>query len=151
MRQNWPKEAPIPVERHDTIRRKIASLLLEGPRTARDLALDLRIPEKEIYDHLEHIRKTTHKGERRLSMEPAVCERVCRAWHRTYGVKVPVPGFSGAEGKEKGNGVVARRGLKEAQSETAGRRTGTGSEVWYTRDERARDREVLHPHRGCAL
>ena len=27
----------------------------------------------------------------------------------------------GAEGKEKGKGVVARRGLKEAQSETAGR------------------------------
>ena len=26
-----------------------------------------------------------------------------------------------AEGKEKGKGVVARRGLKEAQSETAGR------------------------------
>jgi transcriptional regulator len=75
MRQNWPKEAPIPVERHDTIRRKITSLLDEGPRTARDLALDLRIPEKEIYDHLEHIRKTTHKGERRLSMEPAACER----------------------------------------------------------------------------
>jgi hypothetical protein len=47
--------------------------------------------------------------------------RVCRAWHRTYGVKVPVPGFRGAEGKEKGKGVVVRRGLEEAQSETAGR------------------------------
>jgi hypothetical protein len=46
---------------------------------------------------------------------------VCRAWHRTYGVKVPVPGFRGAEGKEKGKGVVVRRGLEEAQSETAGR------------------------------
>ena len=41
-----------------------------------------------------------------------------------------------------------RWGLKEAQSKDAGRRTGTGSEVWYTRDERARDREVLHLHRG---
>jgi hypothetical protein len=28
----------------------------------------------------------------------------CRAWHRAYGVEVPVPGFSGAEGKEKGKG-----------------------------------------------
>ena len=41
-----------------------------------------------------------------------------------------------------------RWGLEEAQSEHAGRRTGTGYEVWYTRDERARDREVLHLQRG---
>jgi len=41
-----------------------------------------------------------------------------------------------------------RWGLEEAQSKRAGRRTGTGYEVWYTRDERARDREVLHPQRG---
>ena len=37
-----------------------------------------------------------------------------------------------------------RRGLKEAQSKSAGRGTRTGSEVWHVRDERARDREVLH-------
>ena len=59
-----------------------------------------------------------------------------------------MPGLSGAEGKEKGKGVVVRQGLEEAKSETAGRRTGTGYEVWYIRDERARDREVLHPQRG---
>ena len=34
--------------------------------------------------------------------------------------------------------------LKEAQCKTAGRRTGTQSEVWYIRDEWARDHEVLH-------
>ena len=63
-------------------------------------------------------------------------------------MEVPVPGSRGAEGKEKGKGVIARWGLEEAQSKCAGRRTGTGYEVWYTRDERARDREVLHPHGG---
>ena len=41
-----------------------------------------------------------------------------------------------------------RRGLEEAQSKDAGRRTGTGSEVWYIRDEWARDHEVLHLQRG---
>jgi hypothetical protein len=41
-----------------------------------------------------------------------------------------------------------RRCLEEAQSKDAGRRTGTGSEVWYTRDEWARDHKVFHPHRG---
>jgi hypothetical protein len=59
-----------------------------------------------------------------------------------------VPGNRGAEGKEKGKGVIVRWGLEEAQSESAGRRTGTGYEVWHTWDERARDREVLHPQRG---
>ena len=49
------------------------------------------------------------------------------------------------------NTVVRRQGLEEAQSKSAGRRTGTGFEVWYTRDEWARDHEVLHPRLGCAL
>ncbi len=52
--------------------------------------------------------------------------RVCRAWHVTCGVEVPMPGVSGAEGEEKGKGVTVRWGLKEAQSKSAGRRTGTG-------------------------
>ena len=48
-------------------------------------------------------------------------ERVRRAWRVTSWVKVLWPGFRRAEGKEKGKGVVVRRGLKEVQSETAGR------------------------------
>ena len=47
-------------------------------------------------------------------------------------MKVPVPGFRGAEGKEKGKGVTVRWGLEEAQSKTVGRCTKTGYEVWYT-------------------
>jgi hypothetical protein len=74
--------------------------------------------------------------------------RVCRTWHRTHGVQVPVPGVSAAEGEEQGKGVTARWGREEAQSKDVGRRTGTGYEVWYTRDERARDREVLHARWG---
>jgi hypothetical protein len=58
--------------------------------------------------------------------------------------EILTPGIRRAEGKENGKGVVVRRGLEEAQSEDAGRRTGTGSEVWYIRDEWARDHEVLH-------
>jgi len=41
-----------------------------------------------------------------------------------------------------------RWGLEEAQSKSAGRRIGAGYEVWYTRDELARDSEVLHPQGG---
>ncbi|BDB13249.1 hypothetical protein ANFP_05690 [Acidithiobacillus ferrooxidans] len=46
---------------------------------------------------------------------------VRRAWRVTSQVRVLWPGFRRAEGEEKGKGVVARRGLEEAQSEAAGR------------------------------
>jgi hypothetical protein len=61
------------------------------------------------------------------------------------GVKVPRPGIRGAEGQGKRKGVTARWGLKGAWNARAGRGTRTRDEVWYSRDERARDREVLHP------
>lgn len=38
--------------------------------------------------------------------------------------------------------------MEDAQSKDAGRRTETGSEVWYIRDKWARDHEVLHLQRG---
>jgi len=50
--------------------------------------------------------------------------------------------------RRRARASTARWGLEEAQAKRAGRRTGTGYEVWYTRDERARDREVLHPQGG---
>ena len=76
---------------------------------------------------------------------------MCQAWRRDSGVQVPIPGVRGAEGQEKDKGAVVRLGLEEVQSENAGRRIGTGYEVWYTRDQWARDHEVLHPRLGCAL
>ena len=50
--------------------------------------------------------------------------------------------------RRRARASVARRGLKEAQSKDAGRRTETRSEVWYIRDELARDNKVLHPQWG---
>jgi hypothetical protein len=67
------------------------------------------------------------------------------------GVKVPRPGMRGAEGQGKRKGVTARWGLKEAWNEGAGRGTRTGYEVWYARDEWARNHKVLHPQLGRAL
>ena len=56
-----------------------------------------------------------------------------------------MPGVRAAEGEEKGKGVTARWGLKDAWNEGAGRGTRTGYKVWSSRDERARDRKALHP------
>jgi predicted Zn-ribbon and HTH transcriptional regulator len=69
------KEPSVPVERIDTIRHRIISVLLAHPGTARQMSAELRIPEREIYDHLEHIRKTMHTGVYRLVVEPATCEK----------------------------------------------------------------------------
>ena len=77
--------------------------------------------------------------------------RVCRAWRTTSGVEVPGPGVRRAEGKEKGKGVVVKRGLEEAQSKAAGRRIETRYEVWYVRGELARDNETFHLRLGRAL
>jgi hypothetical protein len=78
----------------------------------------------------------------------AELSRVCRAWHRASEVKGLAPGVRAAEGEEQGQGVTARWGPQEAPSKEAGRRTGPGEEGWHTRDERARDREVLHARWG---
>ena len=73
---------------------------------------------------------------------------VCAVHVVLLGVRVPCPGKRGAEGQAKRKGVTVRWGLKEAWSEGAGRRTGTGYEVWYAWDEWARNHEVLHPQGG---
>ena len=67
------------------------------------------------------------------------------------GVKVSCPGVCGAGGHGKRTGVTVRWGLKEAWNEGAGRGIRTGPEVWYVRDEWARDRKARHPQLGRAV
>jgi hypothetical protein len=87
----------------------------------------------------------------RFSFQPRLMPGGVPCMLSCSGVKVPCPGMRGAEGQGKRKGVTARWGLKEAWNAGAGRGTRTGYEVWHSRDERARDREVLHPQLGCAL
>ena len=69
------KEPPTPLERYNTIRRYITSLLEGDTLSAKDISVSLRIPEKDVYDHLEHIRMTLHKSGQRLLVSPAQCEK----------------------------------------------------------------------------
>jgi transcriptional regulator len=69
------KEPTVPVSRHDTIRKYITVLLEEGTFSAKDLSQFTRIPEKDVCDHLEHIRKTLNKNNRHLETNPAQCEK----------------------------------------------------------------------------
>jgi len=69
------KEPPTPVERYNTIRRYIVSLLEDNILSAKDISVYLRIPEKDVSGHLEHIRKTLSKNNQHLVVTPAQCEK----------------------------------------------------------------------------
>ena len=64
-----------PVPRDETIRRQIIEHLKDGEFSARQLSGDLGVQEKEIYDHLEHIRRTMHRGDQMLVMIPPECRK----------------------------------------------------------------------------
>ncbi|MEN6615416.1 MAG: transcriptional regulator [Syntrophorhabdus sp.] len=67
-----PGEAE-PVERYETIRKYLAALLEEGSYTAKDLSGIIKIPEKDICDHLAHLQHSLEKTGRRLVVLSASC------------------------------------------------------------------------------
>jgi predicted Zn-ribbon and HTH transcriptional regulator len=69
------KEPFIPVERQETIRREIVSVLEGKTLSAKDISADVRISEKEIYEHLEHIQRTINKSEHNFIITPAECKK----------------------------------------------------------------------------
>ncbi len=70
-----PKVPPVPAAMHDTVRRAIVAALERGECSARDLSSAVGIPEKEVYGHLEHIRKTMSTAGRHLAISPAECRK----------------------------------------------------------------------------
>jgi predicted Zn-ribbon and HTH transcriptional regulator len=70
-----PKEPFIPVERQETIRREIISALEGKTLSAKDISAYVRISEKEIYEHLEHIQRTINKSEHNFIIIPAECKK----------------------------------------------------------------------------
>jgi predicted Zn-ribbon and HTH transcriptional regulator len=62
-----------PKERTLSLRQAILGFLLEGPHTARDLSERLKIPEKDIVEHLQHIQRSIRRSGKRFLIEPASC------------------------------------------------------------------------------
>ncbi len=60
---------------HDTVRRGIISALEKMPCSSKELSSKAGIPEKQVYGHLEHIRKTAAATRRRLIVTPAECKK----------------------------------------------------------------------------
>lgn len=52
------KPPPIPAKRSGTVRQELAALLAEQPLPISTLSKRLGRSEKELYDHLEHIRQS---------------------------------------------------------------------------------------------
>ena len=62
---------PIP----KTLRQQIAAHLVRSPLSAGELSNILRIREKEIYTHLEHLKRSLANQKKRLIVLPFCCLR----------------------------------------------------------------------------
>lgn len=69
------KEPFIPAERRETVRIQIISLLKGNVVSAKVISSEVGIPERDVYEHLEHIRVSMNRREDRLIVVPAECER----------------------------------------------------------------------------
>jgi len=76
-------------EEPDTVRRSILALLENGPCTALELSVAVRRPEKDVLDHLEHLRKSLRPGNRRLVVSPAKCRECGFVFRKRERVKSP--------------------------------------------------------------
>lgn len=74
--KNRSLEPYIPIERKETIRQAIITIIDGMGLSAKEISVQIGIPEKEVYEHLEHIRKTAlSKKEYKLKISPPVCKR----------------------------------------------------------------------------
>jgi len=64
---------PEPMERQSTIRQAILEELRRGCATSKDLSALVRISEKEVAPHLEHLARSLRRGTERLKVDPARC------------------------------------------------------------------------------
>jgi len=87
---NRSKKPFVPVEREETLRQEIISLLQRGnPVSMRDISQELSISEKEVNAHLEHISRTMHHKGKRLVITPARCSKCGFAFRKRSRLKKP--------------------------------------------------------------
>ncbi len=66
---------PVPAEQVATLRQQIVVLLQQRSVTAKDLSMAIGLPEKQVYHHLEHIRRSFQQQRKTLRIDPSVCKR----------------------------------------------------------------------------
>jgi len=72
-RDNRGHEARPPAARSETVRESLHRALREGPATLQELSAAVRVAEKQLLEHLEHLRRSLDARGERLIVEPARC------------------------------------------------------------------------------
>ncbi len=73
--QKRPKKPFIPRTASETVRHTLADLLTDARLSAREISGALRISEKEVYAHLEHLEMSLHAAGGSLEMTSPECRR----------------------------------------------------------------------------
>lgn len=73
--KNKPKKPFVPDERQETVRKNIITILEERPSSAREISGAVRIPEKAVYEHLQHIQKSVSRRGLRFVIAPSECKK----------------------------------------------------------------------------
>jgi predicted Zn-ribbon and HTH transcriptional regulator len=81
-----PKEPFVPARRYETVRQEMVALLREESLTAYELSGLVGISEKEVLEHLEHI-KTALRG--KLAVTPPLCLECGFSFHKRERLKKP--------------------------------------------------------------
>lgn len=79
----------VPVERRETVRKEIISVLAKQILSSKDISAIVRVSEKEVYGHLEHIQKTMNKTDHRLRISPAECVKCGFTFRKRDKLKKP--------------------------------------------------------------
>lgn len=83
------REPFVPAERNETVRRDIMEILRRRVLSAKDISAAAHIPEKEVYEHLAHIRRSVIKGGHHLTVAPAECKKCGFVFRKREKLKKP--------------------------------------------------------------
>lgn len=87
--RNQDKEPRPPIVREETIRKSIVDLIEVQSLSAKEISGSVRISEKEVFDHLEHIRKTIRKQNRKVEIKPPRCKQCGFVFKKRERLKKP--------------------------------------------------------------
>ncbi|GMR03448.1 MAG: transcriptional regulator [Thermodesulfovibrionia bacterium] len=73
-----PKKPFVPVERQETVRKQIISVLEGQTLSAKEISALVKVSEKEVYSHLEHIQKTKEAGQGKKGLKLIIIPAECR-------------------------------------------------------------------------
>jgi hypothetical protein len=84
-----PKEAFVPAERNETVRHEIIEALKGDPLSPEEISAAVHISVREVYEHLDHIRRSLANRTHHLVIMPAVCKKCGFIFRKREKLKKP--------------------------------------------------------------